>query len=55
MQHINATGDVITGISAFVKYRQSKEPDELRELLHVPANLLVDIAYSIVDPRLRAS
>jgi SnoaL-like domain len=42
-RHINATGDVIVGISAFVQYRQSKEPDELRELLHVPANLLVDI------------
>jgi hypothetical protein len=42
-KHINATGEVINGISAFVKYRQSKEPDELRELLHVPANLLVDI------------
>ncbi len=42
-RHINADGEVITGIAAFVEYRQSKEPDELRELLHVPANLLVDI------------
>jgi hypothetical protein len=41
--HINATGDVINGIAEFVKYRQSKEPDEPQELLHVPANLLVDI------------
>jgi hypothetical protein len=42
-KHINATGDVINGIADFVKYRQSKEPNELRELLHVPANLIVDI------------
>jgi hypothetical protein len=42
-RHINADGLVITGISAFVKYRKSKEPDELREFMHVPANLLLDI------------
>jgi hypothetical protein len=42
-KHINANGDVVNGIAAFVKYRQSKEPSELRELLHVPANLLIDI------------
>ena len=42
-RHINADGVVITGISEFVKYRKSKEPDELREFMHVPANLLLDI------------
>jgi SnoaL-like domain len=42
-KHINATGDVVTGIDEFISYRKAKEPDELRELLHVPANVLLDI------------
>jgi hypothetical protein len=42
-RHINADGAVVNGISEFVRYRQSKEPGELRELLHVPTNLLLDI------------
>jgi hypothetical protein len=42
-RHVNATGEVIEGIAAFVDYRRAKEPHELREILHVPANVLVDI------------
>jgi hypothetical protein len=42
-KHTNATGDVVDGVDAFIAYRKSKEPDELRELLHTPSNIMVDI------------